>query len=793
MEIISIIKEMTLEEKASLCSGKNVWETHTIERLDIQSLMMADGPHGLRIQYDKSDNLGIDSSYPSTCFPPAVTIACSFDRQLVKQMGEAIANECIDHDVDILLGPGVNIKRSPLCGRNFEYYSEDPYLSGELGASFVCGVQEKGVGVSVKHFVANNQEKLRQVVSSEVDERALREIYLASFERIMKEKPYTVMASYNRINGEYASENKYLLTDILRGEWGFDGVVVTDWGACNDRVLGLKNGQDLEMPSSFGINDQLIIDAVKDGTIDETVLDKTVERLLNLIFKCKNNRKESIKKDHHLLAKEIADASMVLLKNEEAILPLKPNQTIGIIGEMAKVPRYQGSGSSKIKPIKLENVCDTLSKKQKKYTYAKGYSIESDEINNELLKEAVEVAKIVDIPILFIGLTEKFESEGFDREHMDLPPVHNHLVEEITKVNPNVVIVLLGGSPVRIPWINEVKGILNAYLGGESGALSIVDILLGYVNPSGKLAETYPLKLEHTPSYDNFPGGNYSVYYAESLYVGYRYYEKKEQEVLFPFGYGLSYTTFTYQDLKLNKYDMSENETLKVSFTIKNTGAVDGNEICQLYVRDIESTVFKPIKELKGFEKVFLTVGEEKEITFILDKRAFAYYHVTIKDWVVESGEYEICIGSSSKNIHLKTIVRIKAIEEVESPYKQEDLLTYNTLKQSFNIETFEKLFNRKLTPLHREVKRPYTFNSTVGDVRHTIVGRIIFWIGKRQIRKLTSDESTRRMMEVSLIDLPFRTLVSFSGDTFNKEMAEGLLYIINRRYIKGLRKILKS
>ncbi|QVK18534.1 glycoside hydrolase family 3 C-terminal domain-containing protein [Mycoplasmatota bacterium] len=792
MEIISIIEKMTLEEKASLCSGKNVWETQEINRLSIPSIMMADGPHGLRKQYDKSDNLGNEPSYPSTCFPPAATTACSFDRKLIKQMGEAIAFECRYHDIDIILGPGVNIKRSPLCGRNFEYFSEDPYLSGELGASFVSGVQENGIGVSLKHFVANNQEKLRQVISSEIDERALREIYLTSFERIMKEKPYTVMCSYNRINGEYASENKYLLNDILRDEWGFDGVVVTDWGACNDRVLGLENGQDLEMPTSFGINDQLIIDAVKNGTLDERVLNKTVERLLNLIYNCKKSQKVIIKKDHHLLAKEVADQSMVLLKNEMSILPIKPNQSIGIIGEMAYIPRYQGSGSSKINPIKLENVCDVLSKKNIDFTYARGYSIDSDDINHELLIEAIEVAKSVDVPIIFIGLTEKYESEGFDREHMDLPQAHNHLVEEITKINPNVVIILSGGSPVTMPWINHVKGILNAYLGGESGALSIVDILYGNVNPSGKLAETYPLKLEHTPTFNYFPGGNNSVYYVESIYVGYRYYEKKEQEVLFPFGHGLSYTTFSYQNLRLNKSEILENKLLEVSFTIKNTGIVAGKEICQLYVRDIESSVFKPVKELKGFEKINLLVGEEKKITFKLDKRTFAYYHITLKDWVVESGDYEICIGSSSKDIHLKTIVNIKPLEKVVSPYQNIDLHHYESLKHGFNSETYEILLSRKLPPLNKKLKRPYTFNSTLGDVSHTFVGRIILWMVKKQIKKISKDESTRLMRERSLIDLPFRSLVSFSGGTFKKEMADGLLELINRRYIKVLRKLLK-
>jgi len=798
MDIKSIIQEMTLEEKASLCSGKNVWETQDIKRLNIPSIMMADGPHGLRKQFDKQDNLGINNSMKATCFPPAATRACSFDKDLLRRMGAAIALECLTNDVDIILGPGVNIKRSPLCGRNFEYFSEDPYLSGELGAHFVQGVQKEGVGVCVKHFAANNQEKLRNTISAEIDSRALREIYLASFERIMKEKPYTVMCSYNRINGHYASENQFLLTDMLRLEWGFEGIVVTDWGACNDRVLGLKNGQDLEMPTSFGINNQKIMNAIINGELDEAVLDKTIERLLKTIFKCKNNQHEKRIVDHHLLAKEISDSSMVLLKNEENILPLSNqsigiNQTIGIIGEMAKIPRYQGSGSSKINPIKLENVYDVLTQRNQLFNYARGYILGTDEQNEVLLKEAIEIAKKVDVPILFIGLTESYESEGFDREHIDLPLSHNRLVEEIVKVNSNVVIVLSGGAPVKMPWIDKVKGVLNAYLGGESGALSIVDILYGHVNPSGKLAETYPFKLEETPSYGMFPGGNNSVYYQESIYVGYRYYEKKQQEVLFPFGYGLSYTKFTYDHLKLSQTQIKENEILDVFFTIKNTGIYDGAEVSQLYIKDIASSVFRAVKELKGFEKTYLKVGEEKQIRIQLDKRAFAFYHVTLKDWVVESGEYEILIGSSSKDIRLKTFVKVNALSNVKTPYLKEDFPSYYLLKPTFNEEEFEKLMSRKLPPLNIFLKRPYTFNSTLGDMRTTIVGKLLLWIGKKQIKKSTNDITTRLMMEKSLIDLPFRALVSFSGDTFNQNKAEGILLMINGKYFKGIKRMMKS
>ncbi len=791
MVIKEIISKMTLEEKARLCSGKNVWETEDISRLGIPSIMMADGPHGLRKQYDKSDNLGVNSSIPSTCFPTAATSACSFDRNLLKKMGEAVANECIEHDVDIILGPGVNIKRSPLCGRNFEYFSEDPYLTGELGAAFVSGAQGKGIGVSVKHYCGNNQEKLRNKVSSVIDERALREIYLAGFERIVKEKPYTLMCSYNRLNGEYASENKYLLTDILRDEWGFDGVVVTDWGACNDRVLGLVNGQDLEMPSSFGINDQKIIEAVKNGKLDEGILDRTVERILNLVFKCKNNDKSYSKQDNHLLAKEVADNSIVLLKNE-GILPIK-DESVGIIGKMAKVPRYQGSGSSRINPVRLENVFDCLTAQNKDFIYADGYLLETDKCINSLLEDAISIAKKVHIPIVFIGLTDSYESEGFDRTHIDIPEAHNRLVEEIAKVNPNVVVVLSGGAPVSMPWIGKVKGLINSYLSGESGAMSIVDILYGKVNPSGKLAETYPVKLQDTPSYSHFPGGNNAVYYAESIYVGYRYYEKKGQEVLFPFGYGLSYTTFDYRDIRLNKTGINDNEILEVSLTVKNTGRYPGAEVCELYVKALNPAVFKPVKELKGFEKVYLEIGEEKTVNIKLDRRAFSYYNVQVKDWVVESGFYEIIVGSSSVSENLTAKVFVHSHKEVPLYYDKEALENYYNLKKDFSVEDFRILYDKPLEPLNVKVKRPYDYNSTIAELSHTLVGKLFVRAVKKQIKKTTTDVLMQRMMLATLMDLPYRTLMSFSGDTFTKDLADGLLLIINRHYIKGLKKLLNK
>lgn len=792
MNIKELIKQMTLEEKASLCSGKNVWETENIDRLNIPSIMMADGPHGLRKQIDKSDNIGLNPSVPATCFPTLATVSCSFDRDLLKQLGKAIAHECIENDVDVILGPGVNIKRSPLCGRNFEYLSEDPYLTGELASAYIKGAQDLGVGVSVKHYAGNNQEKFRHIISSEIDERALREIYLAGFEKTIQEKPYTIMCSYNRVNGEYASESKYLLTDILRDEWGFDGLLITDWGACNDRVLGLKNGQDLEMPSSFGINDEKIVQAVKNGELAEEVLDRAVERILTLVFKCQEKTKLTNIIDNHHLAKKIAEESIVLLKNEENILPLK-NQKIGVIGEFAKIPRIQGSGSSKINPIKIENVYDYLTDKNIPFEYARGYSIESDKIIPKLLKEAVNLAKEVDVVLLFVGLTEKYESEGYDREHMSLPYSHNKLIEEIAKVNDNIVVILSGGAPVEMPWVDKVKGLLNAYLSGESGALAIVDILYGKVNPSGKLAETYPVKLEDTPCFKHFPGGNNAVYYAESIYVGYRYYEKANKKVLFPFGHGLSYTSFAYKDLRFNKTEINEDEILEVRFTIKNTGNMPGKEICQLYVRDIESDVFKPVKELKSFEKVYLDVNEEKEITFKLDKRAFSYYNIEVKDWVVETGDYEILIGASSQDIRLKKKVLVISNKEIKSPYHKDKLPSYYDLNLGFNEEEFSLLYGKTLEKKNFYRKRPFNYNSTFHDIRRTLIGKLFIFGVKQYIKKTTKDKSARVMMINSLMDLPYRMFVNFGGNMFSKDLADGLLLIFNRSYIKGIKKILNS
>lgn len=659
---------MTLGEKASLCSGLGLWHTKPIERLGILSIMMTDGPHGLR----KLENGDFRKSVPATCFPTAVTLASSWDRKLVEKVGSAIGQECEAEGVSILLGPGVNIKRSPLCGRNFEYYSEDPFLSSEMALHFIKGVQSQGVGTSMKHFCVNNQEHRRQTVSVVVDERTLREIYLASFEKAVKEgKPWTVMCAYNKVNGEYCSENIYLLKDVLKEEWGFEGFVVSDWGAVNDRAKGLLAGLDLQMPYDGGFGDRKIIEAVKKGEIPEDVLNRAVERISKIIFKAIDNKKENATYDklaHHKLAREIARECFVLLKNEDNILPLKKEGSIALIGAFAKKPRYQGGGSSHVNPTILDNAYEDVLKKAEskaKILYADGYRLDSDEIDEKLIEEAKEVAKKSDLAVIFAGLPERYESEGYDRPHMKMPENHNRLIEEISKVQKNVAVVLANGAPVEMPWVDNVRGILETYLGGQGWGGAVADVLFGVVNPSGKSAETLPKKLSDNPSYLNFPGEDDRVEYREGIFVGYRYYDKKEMDVLFPFGYGLSYSTFEYSDLVLDKKEMTDQDILRVSVKVRNTGKVSGKEIVQLYVRDINSSVIRPEKELKGFEKVELNPGEEKEVIFTLDNRAFAYYNADIKDWHVESGEFEILIGKSSRDIVLKNTVYVKSTVKI--------------------------------------------------------------------------------------------------------------------------------
>lgn len=666
----SIVAGMTLEEKASLCSGVGMWHTQAIERLDIPAIMVSDGPHGLRKQ-EREDTA---DSIKAVCFPAACATAASFDRELITQMGEALGDACQHEGLAVILGPGVNIKRSPLCGRNFEYFSEDPYLTAEMAAAQIHGIQSRNVGASIKHFAANSQEHRRLGANSVVDERTLREIYLPAFETAVKrEQTWTVMSSYNKLNGTYTTENAWLLDQVLRKEWGFQGVVVSDWGAVSDRVAGIAAGLDLEMPASQGINDRKIVNAVRSGALDEKLLDQTSERILKLVFRYTEHARPKTPWDmeaQHDLATRIAADCMVLLKNDDNLLPLKRDMKVAFIGDFAKNPRFQGGGSSNVNCFKTTSAFETA--QTMGVTYAAGYS--ADTATDEQIAEAVELAQKVDAAVVFAGLPDFYESEGYDRTHMRMPDSHNRLIEAVSRANKNTVVVLHNGAPVEMPWIKSVKAVLETYLGGQGVGEATVRVLYGDVCPSGHLPETFPLKLADNPSYLFYGGEKDCVEYREGIFVGYRYYDKKEADVLFPFGYGLSYTTFAYSNLRLSASQIADCDTLTVSVEVENTGKCFGKSVVQLYVSDLESTVLRPVRELKGFEKVALEPGEKKLVTFELDKRAFAYWNDEIHDWYVESGEFAVEIGESSRNIVLTEKVTVNSTQRIPRRYTAESI-----------------------------------------------------------------------------------------------------------------------
>ena len=673
-----LIAQMTLEEKASLLSGADFWHTRSIPRLGIEGVMVSDGPHGLRKQDQSADHLGINDSIKAVCFPAACASTASFDRSLVHRLGEAIGEECQHEEVAINLGPAINIKRSPLCGRNFEYMSEDPYLAGEMAVDLINGVQSKNIGVSVKHFAANDQEHRRMSSDSVVDERTLREIYLPAFEASAKRgKAWTFMCSYNKLNGTYASEHKWLLTDLLRGEWGFDGYVMSDWGAVSKRPCGVEAGLDLEMPGSNGINDAEVVKAVREGRLDEKYVDLCVEHILNVHERYLKNRRPDTpwdKEADHELAGRLAADCLVLLKNEDNLLPLADADKVAVIGEFAVKPRFQGGGSSHINSFKVTSLMDALADKAN-VTYAQGYRIDSTEEDEALTAEALRVAAAADKVVIVAGLPDSFESEGYDRTHMQMPANQNLLIEKLAAANPNVIVLLYNGSPVEMPWNGQVKGLIEGYLAGQNVGTANRAILYGEVNPSGRLPETLPLRLEDTPCYLSFGGEGNTAVYSEGIFVGYRYYDKKKADVLYPFGYGLSYTTFSYSNLVLNADHIQDTDTLTVCVDVTNTGKRAGKEVIQLYVSDPESSVFRPVRELKGFEKVELAPGETKTVSFTLDKRSFAYWSTDIHDWYVESGKFDIQIGRSSRDIVLSASVEVTCTTAIPVTFTKDSIV----------------------------------------------------------------------------------------------------------------------
>jgi beta-glucosidase len=753
MNIETIVSQMTLEEKAALCSGADFWHTKAIERLGVPRVLMCDGPHGLRKQEGEADHLGVNASIETVSYPTASALAASFDQDVPRLMGEALGGECQAENVAMLLGPAVNIKRSPLCGRNFEYFSEDPYLAGELAASFIKALQSNGVAACVKHYAAHNQESFCGSGNSIVDERTLREIYLPPFEAAVKKgKTRSIMCAYNAVNSTFCAENKTLLTNILREEWGFDGFVVTDWGAVKDHVKGLLAGLDLEMPGGNPSGAAKIAKAVQSGKLDEKVLDDTVRGILNFVNESLENRKPDAIIDRAKnmeLAADLETECAVLLKNDHHVLPLKKSAGIAFIGEFAEKPRYQGGGSSHINVPHPVGALEAASRYQTAHglniTYSRGYDSKAKESNIALVDEAVRAAKNAEAAVIFAGLPEAFETEGIDRKTLAMPENQNALIEAVAAVQPKTIVVLHTGSPVVLPWLDKVAAVLCVYLGGANVGTATAALLFGEANPSGKLAETWPLKLEDNPSYLNFPGVNGVAEYREGIYVGYRYYDKKGMDVLFPFGYGLSYTAFEYGNLRLDREKMSDTETLNVTCTIKNTGDRPGREAVQLYVRDLESAVPRPVRELKGFAKVFLNPGEEKELAFTLKKRSFAYYEAKIHDWYVESGEFVIELGASSRDIRLSARVEVAASAEL---------------------------------PI------VFTLNTPVGELQKTAKGRALMeqmmatYLNSGTDTSQSMGEGGNEMVQAMMREMPLGQLVSFGRIT--DEQLDGMIAILN-------------
>nr|WP_314835079.1 glycoside hydrolase family 3 C-terminal domain-containing protein [uncultured Flavobacterium sp.] len=745
-----LVAKMTLEEKASLCSGETAWSTKAIARIGVPSIFMTDGPHGLR----KAVGFDFTNSVPATCFPTASALASSWNPALAQKMGEALAVESQANDVQILLGPGVNMKRSALGGRNFEYFSEDPILAGTIATAYINGVQSQGVGTSMKHFAANSQETERMSNSSNVDERTLNEIYFPAFEMAVKNaQPWTVMCSYNRLNGVYASESPYLLNDVLKKQWGFKGFVVSDWGAVNERAAGVDAGLGLEMPASGGFNDKKIVDAVKKGTLSEARLNEIVIDVLAVTLKAKDSHKKGIVVDkikHNELARQVSSECIVLLKNDNAILPLKSSlKKIAIVGDFGKNPRYQGAGSSQVRPTQILNALTELQKLAKgtQFSFSAGYNTEG-ETNDAQIAEAVQNAKNAELVIVFAGLPDSYESEGYDRNNLDMPAGHNKLIAEVAKANANIVVVLMNGAAVSMPWKNDVTAIVEAYLGGQAGGGAIADVLTGKVNPSGKLSETFPARLEDTPTAMDFPSRDGNAIYGEGIFIGYRYYDKKKIEPNFPFGYGLSYTTFDYSDITANTTSAKDSDAITITVKVKNTGKVAGKEVVQLYVHEQESEVARPENELKHFEKVSLLPGEEKTVSFNLTSRDFAYYNSKSHDWAIKSGKFDIRVGSSSRNLPLQQTIDIQSTKIAKVVFTRESL--FKEFKKAPNSEA-----------IYAQIVQSFT--------------------GSTKKAETEDEKKAAKFLEAMLADMPINKFLLLSGGKFSEESLDAILKAVNQ------------
>lgn len=782
-----LISKMTLEEKAAILSGKNVWETRDYARLKLPSICCSDGPHGIRKQAGAGDHLGLNASLPATCFPTAATIANSWDEKLGEELGAALGEEAAVQEVNVLLGPGLNIKRSPLCGRNFEYFSEDPYHAGKMAASYVRGIQSQGVYACPKHFAVNSQELRRMSMNSVVDERTLREIYLTGFEIAVKEGgAKSIMSSYNEVNGVYANESKHLLQEILRDEWGFDGIVITDWGGSNDHVKGVAAGSNLEMPAPGLDSARQICKAIEDGSLTMEELDLAVDDLLDAILVLSENAKHKPEsfdaKAHHQLAKKAAQESAVLLKNQDNILPLPPKSKVALIGDFAVDARYQGAGSSMVNAIQV----DTMEKLIKDYDLQvigvnRGYQRDGKE-DAALKKAALDLAGMADIIIYCFGLDELSESEGLDRSHMRIPQNQIDLLTAIAQVNKNIVGVLSAGSAVEMPWQHCCRAILHGYLYGEAGAGAMLDLLTGKANPSGRLNETYPVRYEDTPAFRNFPSTERNSEYRESLYVGYRYYDTGKIRVQYPFGYGLSYTSFEYSDL--------HTDADGVVFTLKNTGNYDGAEVVQMYVSLFGAKVFRPEKELKGFCKVFLKAGESREIRIPFDDKTFRYWNVKTNRWEVEGGNYSIQIGACVADIRLRGNVEVQGTT-TELPYNAQQMPSYyNGLIQQVEDREFEALLGYpipqgKWTGLLTEndaICQMYYARSGLAR----LIYRILTYLKKKSEAKGKPDLNI-----LFIYNMPFRGIAKMTNGAVSMEMAHGMVDVVNGHFLRGMKKII--
>ena len=776
-----ILQKLSLEQKCALLSGKNTWQTQDYPKQGVPAIWLSDGPNGLRKQAGAADHLGLNPSVPATCFPTAATMANSWDPELGEEVGRALGEETAANRVNVLLGPGLNVKRSPLCGRSFEYFSEDPYLSGKMAAAYVRGIQENGIAACPKHFAVNSQELRRMASNSVLDERTLRELYLTAFEIVVKEAhPKSIMSAYNKVNDIYANENHHLLVDILRKEWGFDGAVVTDWGGSNDHVEGVKNGSTLEMPSPGLGGARKLLKAVAEGSLTEQEIDLRVDELLELVLSTTAALEKAPRsfdeKAHHELAQRAAAESIVLLKNEGGILPLKHGKKVTLIGDFALTPRYQGAGSSMVNPTKVDSLKDAMEAAELDMVgYCAGYE-RSGKPNKAYLDEAVSQAKMADVVILCIGLDESSESEGLDRTHIGIPAVQKQLLDAVAAANPNVVAVVSAGSVIETDWVEQCKAVVHGYLGGQAGAGAMLEVLTGWQNPCGKLAETIPLRYEDTPAARYFPGRKQNAEYREGLYVGYRYYETANKAVRYPFGYGLSYTTFAYSDLKVNAE--------KVTFTLTNTGSVAGAEIAQLYVAKPDAAVFRPAKELKGFAKVFLKAGESKTVTIPLDDKTFRYWNVATDRWEVEGGSYQLLVGANVQDIRLTADITLPGTGAPD-PYAGKDLAHYRTAHvQEVSDAELEALLGRPLPEETTAIDR----TMTLGELHHS--RSPLCWLIAGVLTLLLRSGEKRGKPNLNILfqyNMPLRGLAQMTNGMIGDEFVDGLVLEAKGFWVIGI------